>query len=632
MNRTPEQIEALISVIENETRDSANSKERIASILRDVRDSPQIPVTLDDGTSATVNNLTSGLDLLTRQRSLGQVGVKQELGVGCGLVKSRNNPVFAEAMEMSLIFDGSQLDAWYRATGGVFYAYSTDPMGEVWTLGNGGDPIANFAGCEMPFVFLVGSTYYCAINDDYSIYLWESTDKLTWTKINGGNPIATKSGTLGTWNERLYNPAVAVVGSTWHLMVDGGLAGAFQDHYSYGTFDPITKTVDFDANMSVAAVLASPTGSSHGAPFMRYFADRGALLVTYGEQNYRVAPKATEWVMRAKYGLLTDDLTVAANWHDCPGFGVSVPDIILSDSTIVFAGDAERRWKMLYHYNYDQVEGHQAYCQLDENEFFDAITETGSPSDVIIGRAIEAQSVKIGHHDHNIFSSDTDGSALLSGTHGSVPSRRVLALKNPDGQAYLELQDVPTGLGFQFHCVAGGLVTAAASDITAPGVLGAKLPLTILASGFVGVGLATPTYPFHLYFTGGGVQYLSATANPGGVNVHEMISATKAVQLVALTGGEFRVYVGATPKTLGTLAIQVDATGTIALGGATAGTAGILLDMPSTTKAFRCPCMSTAQRLAITPLEGMQVYDTTLHVVCFYNGTNWQKVTSSNAD
>jgi hypothetical protein len=43
--------------------------------------------------------------------------------------------------------------------------------------------------------------------------------------------------------------------------------------------------------------------------------------------------------------------------------------------------------------------------------------------------------------------------------------------------------------------------------------------------------------------------------------------------------------------------------------------------------------MNTTARLAISaPVEGMVVFDSTLHTICFHNGTNWQKVTSSNAD
>jgi hypothetical protein len=40
--------------------------------------------------------------------------------------------------------------------------------------------------------------------------------------------------------------------------------------------------------------------------------------------------------------------------------------------------------------------------------------------------------------------------------------------------------------------------------------------------------------------------------------------------------------------------------------------------------------MTTAQILAIsTPVEGLEVYNTDLKTLCFYNGTAWQRVTST---
>jgi len=47
----------------------------------------------------------------------------------------------------------------------------------------------------------------------------------------------------------------------------------------------------------------------------------------------------------------------------------------------------------------------------------------------------------------------------------------------------------------------------------------------------------------------------------------------------------------------------------------------------STTKGFCCPRMTNAQMNAIlSPAEGLQVYDTTNHVLCFYNGTVWKVI------
>ena len=64
--------------------------------------------------------------------------------------------------------------------------------------------------------------------------------------------------------------------------------------------------------------------------------------------------------------------------------------------------------------------------------------------------------------------------------------------------------------------------------------------------------------------------------------------------------------------------------------GTTAPNASSLLDVSSTTKGVLLPRMTTTQVNAISsPAEGLTVYNTTLNTLCFYNGTSWQKVTST---
>lgn len=64
--------------------------------------------------------------------------------------------------------------------------------------------------------------------------------------------------------------------------------------------------------------------------------------------------------------------------------------------------------------------------------------------------------------------------------------------------------------------------------------------------------------------------------------------------------------------------------------GTTSLSSSALFGLQSTTKGFLLPRMTTAQILAIsTPAEGLQVYNTDLKTLCFYNGTAWQRVTST---
>lgn len=65
-------------------------------------------------------------------------------------------------------------------------------------------------------------------------------------------------------------------------------------------------------------------------------------------------------------------------------------------------------------------------------------------------------------------------------------------------------------------------------------------------------------------------------------------------------------------------------------GASTAMSDSAKLQINSTTRGFLPPRLTTAQILAITsPAEGLQVYNTDLKTICFYNGTAWQRVTST---
>lgn len=58
--------------------------------------------------------------------------------------------------------------------------------------------------------------------------------------------------------------------------------------------------------------------------------------------------------------------------------------------------------------------------------------------------------------------------------------------------------------------------------------------------------------------------------------------------------------------------------------GATTPPASALVEFNSTTRGFLPPRMTQAQRVAITPVEGLIVFDTTLNCICFYNGSAWE--------
>jgi hypothetical protein len=76
-------------------------------------------------------------------------------------------------------------------------------------------------------------------------------------------------------------------------------------------------------------------------------------------------------------------------------------------------------------------------------------------------------------------------------------------------------------------------------------------------------------------------------------------------------------------------ALFINSTAQIGIG-TTTPNASSILDLTSTTQGLLLPRMTTTQINAIaSPAAGLTVYNTTLALICFYNGTAWQKVTAT---
>jgi len=78
----------------------------------------------------------------------------------------------------------------------------------------------------------------------------------------------------------------------------------------------------------------------------------------------------------------------------------------------------------------------------------------------------------------------------------------------------------------------------------------------------------------------------------------------------------FKILVGCPTNTL-----YLDAAGNVGVGGAP--TASVKLGVSSTTGAFLLPRMTTAQIAALTPINGMVVYNTTLGACVAYESSVW---------
>ncbi len=292
------------------------------------------------------------------------------------LTNNPKNPVGGYATEVSYLLDGNQLNAWYRDTtnNNLYYAYSTDPLNNVWTIGNGGNPITVGSNLSyFNYVFKVGSTYYMAISgNDSNLYLYASTDKVTWTAQNGGSPILTHSSTATDWYYHTYNPAIAVNGSTWYLLIEGkSNTSSYQTGFSYGTFSG--GNINFNTNLSATAVI---TGSA-GNPDLIYVPDRNALLTLYGSLNNTGISNGT-WEVRASTASLSNNLGLAASWIPSPSFALIDQDVHLTDPELVFNTGNYFLWKTLLGYNYNQSTGYQAYGQTTLDQLYDVVASTGT--------------------------------------------------------------------------------------------------------------------------------------------------------------------------------------------------------------------------------------------------------------
>lgn len=74
--------------------------------------------------------------------------------------------------------------------------------------------------------------------------------------------------------------------------------------------------------------------------------------------------------------------------------------------------------------------------------------------------------------------------------------------------------------------------------------------------------------------------------------------------------------------------MRITSTGNVGIG-TTSPNSSALVDMTTTNKGFAMPRLTTSQRLAIAaPIDGLQVYDTDLKGFYFFNGINWNCVTT----
>ena len=346
----------------------------------------------------------------------GGLAVGGASAIGAGFVQSPRNPVFADAMESSYLLVGNRLWNIHRSTAQVqklFLKYADDPASEIWTPANGGLSISDtspaITGAVLPYVFQVGAVFYMVAMQVGRLRLFSSSDLLTWVAADNGSPMLTPSATTTDWYYTIYNAAVAVVGSTWHLLIEGQAAGgspaytAPQLGYSSGTFNAAGgPPINWNTNLSAVPVIPSA-----GNAWLGYVPGRNALLAIVGDLS------TGTWRLRAYTASLANNLALAASWVLAPGFSYAVSGVHITDPTLVFSGtNTSKTWGCLLGYNYAQTDGREASSQIaDITTFYDAITAPTTASTGYVQQVgtHEVDALDLGHYGLARLTTDSTG-------------------------------------------------------------------------------------------------------------------------------------------------------------------------------------------------------------------------------
>ncbi len=142
-----------------------------------------------------------------------------------------------------------------------------------------------------------GETLFNFANVDGSVYLWKSLDLgLTWTKINGGRPVLTRSDDRTSIYHQLWNVAVDIADDgTWHLLVESSDSTPDQREvglaYSHGRL--VDDEISFDDNRSTDHVI-----KGGGNPWIKHIPGLG-LLAIHGQAYTPTRGFGTEWYITA---------------------------------------------------------------------------------------------------------------------------------------------------------------------------------------------------------------------------------------------------------------------------------------------------------------------------------------------
>jgi len=254
------------------------------------------------------------------------------------------------------------------------------------------------------------------------------------------------------------------------------------------------------------------------------------------------------------------------------------------------------------------------------------------------------------------FSIGTGGSSEIYGALNWVASTNTFTFTNNNGDRGLSIKTNTGSInGSVAASIIGGVVGSGiilTGDYT---IADASQNQLVLASGGnIGVGNSSPSYKLHIRngvatsssaFAGtllavesSGNTYcsiLSPDANASGIafgsnsnRSASFINWSYNLNRLAITTDNTNSYISLSTGNQSEV-MRLISTGSVGIGTSSPDSKSIL-DLTSTTKGFLPPRMTNVQITGITsPPEGLVIYSTDAKTLVFYNGTSWQKVTST---
>jgi len=197
----------------------------------------------------------------------------------------------------------------------------------------------------------------------YNIYLYNSTDKVTWVAMNGGNPVLTHNSDTASNYYYIWNLAIWINGSTWHMLVESDTqAGANTQAkllYSYSTLSELNWT---------AHINSTPVITYHGNPELKYIPEKNALLCVAGNIS------TGTWFIDAYYTDVSSGLSSTNIWTKSNGFEISKSGIHITDPTMIISNTSlKNNINIIWMDNQGSSGSYLATSDLSTADFFDAI-------------------------------------------------------------------------------------------------------------------------------------------------------------------------------------------------------------------------------------------------------------------